>query len=70
MDASTNELTVNADQKILHLIHESKWMLQMKLEIPDSAKVVLAKESQFKQYKMHLEHCLKDYKEVKLASIL
>ncbi|CAK8694917.1 unnamed protein product [Clavelina lepadiformis] len=58
------ELMVNADPQILHLIQESKWMLRMKLEIPEAAKTILHREKQFKHYKIHLEQCLHDYKKV------
>ncbi|XP_077973667.1 uncharacterized protein LOC120348568 isoform X2 [Styela clava] len=60
----TGELSVNVDQKILNLIQETKWMLRMNLEVPSAAKTILARETQFKKYKMHLEQCLYDYKEV------
>jgi len=60
------ELQVNADQQIPRQIQEAKWMLRMKLEIPDAAKLLLSKEKQFKHYKIHLEQCLHDYKKVGL----
>ena len=58
---------VNADSHILNLIHESKWMLRMKLEIPETAKLILAKEKQFKYFKIHLEQCLQDYTAVSVV---
>ena len=61
---------MNADSQILNLIHESKWMLRMKLEIPETAKAILAKEKQFKYYKIHLEQCLQDYASVSTLKFL
>lgn len=61
---------MNVDQKILNLIHETKWMLRMNLDVPNAAKTVLAREKQFKKYKMHLEQCLYDYKLVSRPTYL
>ena len=58
------KLIVNADKQVLNLIHETKWMIRLKLEIPETAELILTKEKQFKHYKIHLEQCLQDYTEV------
>ena len=57
-------LVLNVDPQIPLLIQEAKWMLRMKLEVPETAKLVLSREKRFKHYKNHLEQCLHDYHEV------
>lgn len=46
----TNKLHVNFDHQILELLRESKCLMRIGYEIPDSAKMVLMQEDKFKNY--------------------
>ena len=46
----SNKLHVNVDHQILELLRESKCLMRIGYEIPDSAKMVLMQESKFKNY--------------------
>ncbi|CAH1799095.1 unnamed protein product [Owenia fusiformis] len=61
---SSKQILVNADERVLELIQEAKWLKRLGIAIPDSAEQVLAQEQRFKQYKNHLELVLKEYKDV------
>ena len=49
---------------MLELIHEAKWLTRLGIQVPESAAVIMAQESRFKNYKSHLELVLNEYKEV------
>ncbi|XP_064629693.1 uncharacterized protein LOC135488785 isoform X2 [Lineus longissimus] len=57
----TRKIMVNADERVLELIQEAKWLLRLGISIPESAHVVLRQEGRFKNYKDHLELVLKDF---------
>ncbi|XP_052807484.1 dynein axonemal heavy chain 5-like isoform X7 [Mya arenaria] len=60
----TNEIVVNADERVLELIHEAKWLTRLGIQIPESAAAIMAQESRFKNYKSHLELVLNEYRQV------
>ncbi|XP_052242570.1 uncharacterized protein LOC127852659 [Dreissena polymorpha] len=60
----TNEIVVNADERVLELIHEAKWLTRLGIQIPESAAAIMAQESRFKSYKSHLELVLNEYRSV------
>ncbi|KAL4232681.1 hypothetical protein ACF0H5_007369 [Mactra antiquata] len=60
----TDEIVVNADERVLELIHEAKWLTRLGIQIPESAAAIMAQESRFKNYKSHLELVLNEYREV------
>ncbi|XP_053397319.1 dynein axonemal heavy chain 5-like isoform X6 [Mercenaria mercenaria] len=60
----TNEIVVNADERVLELIHEAKWLTRLGIQVPESAAAIMAQEARFKNYKSHLELVLNDYKDV------
>ncbi|XP_070190368.1 uncharacterized protein [Littorina saxatilis] len=60
----TREVVVNADERVLELIHEAKWLTRLDIAIPDSAQSVLEQEGRFKKYRAHLELVLSDYRQV------
>ncbi|XP_052708586.1 uncharacterized protein LOC128183562 isoform X10 [Crassostrea angulata] len=61
---TTEEIVVNADERVLELIHEAKWLTRLGIQIPDAAIAIMQQESRFKSYKSHLELVLNEYKEV------
>ncbi|XP_066278010.1 uncharacterized protein [Branchiostoma lanceolatum] len=60
----TGEIVVNADERILQLIQESRWMVRLGIPMPESVQDIVAQEHRFKSYKMHLEQCLQEYRDV------
>lgn len=54
-------LYVNFDREILQLIRETKWLLRLGVEVPESAKMVLLQEDKFKHYYNQLSYVLKEY---------
>lgn len=46
------------------LFQESKWLLRLGIDIPQSARELMAQEKKFKQYKSNLDMLLRSYKEV------
>ncbi|XP_013393403.1 dynein gamma chain, flagellar outer arm-like [Lingula anatina] len=60
----TKQVVVNADERVLELIHEAKWLTRLGIEIPESAQSVLNQEDRFKSYKSHLELCLQEFHSV------
>ena len=61
---SNNKLYVNFDREILQLIRETKCLLRMNVEAPESAKMVLLQEAKFKSYYNKLSYALEQYEEV------
>ncbi|XP_041355189.1 dynein gamma chain, flagellar outer arm-like isoform X3 [Gigantopelta aegis] len=60
----TNEIVVNADERVLELIHEAKWLTRLEVPIPESAAAIMQQEGRFKNYKSHLELVLTEYRKV------
>ncbi|CAL1527205.1 unnamed protein product [Lymnaea stagnalis] len=60
----SGEIIVNADERVLELIHEAKWMTRLDIQVPDSALAVMQQEGRFKSYKSHLELVLSEFKEL------
>ena len=58
------KLLVNFDKDIMRLIRESKFMLRLDVEVPTSAKLVLAQEERFKSYYNRLTHLIDEYERV------
>ncbi|KAL9651365.1 hypothetical protein ABK040_001315 [Willaertia magna] len=55
-----DRLYVNFDIEIIQLIRESKWLMRLGVEIPESAKNVLLQEHKFKAYFNELTFVLKE----------
>jgi dynein heavy chain len=47
--------------RVLQLIQEAKWLIRLGIQIPESAQTILRQEGRFKNYKDHLELCLKEF---------
>eukprot|EP00741_Cyanophora_paradoxa_P017811 tig00021017_g17202.t1 len=58
------KLYVNFDREILQLIHETKCLQRMGVEVPEVAKMVLLQEEKFKSYYNQLQFVLKEYDRV------
>ncbi|XP_041462850.1 dynein heavy chain 8, axonemal-like [Lytechinus variegatus] len=61
---NTGEVVVNADDRVLQLVQECRWMKRLDIEIPESALAVAKQEQRFKSYMNHLELCLKEFKDI------
>jgi len=61
---ANNKLYVNFDREILQLIRETKCLMRMGVEAPESAKMVLLQEAKFKSYYNKLSYALEQYEEV------
>lgn len=61
---SNSKLYVNFDREILQLIRETKCLMRMGVEAPESAKMVLLQEQKFKSYYNKLSFALEQYEEV------
>ncbi|XP_068697910.1 dynein axonemal heavy chain 8-like [Montipora foliosa] len=62
--SETRQLLVNADGRLLELIQESKSLLRLGIQLPDTAVDVLKQEHRLKVYKQSLELVLEDYYKV------
>ncbi|XP_064411344.1 dynein axonemal heavy chain 5-like [Latimeria chalumnae] len=60
----TKELVVNADQRIVELIEEAKWMVRLGIRVPETALLASRQEKKFKLYRSHLEDVLQEYQQV------
>ncbi|XP_074662754.1 uncharacterized protein LOC141915202 [Tubulanus polymorphus] len=63
----TKEIVANTDEGVVELIQEAKWLMRLGIQIPESAMVVLQQELRFKKYKDNIEHCLKEFRDVREA---
>ena len=60
----TGALLVNFDPDIVKLIKEAKFMLQLDVHVPNTAKLVLAQEERFKSYFNRLTHLITEHERV------
>eukprot|EP00002_Diphylleia_rotans_P028875 TRINITY_DN5840_c0_g1_i3.p1 TRINITY_DN5840_c0_g1~~TRINITY_DN5840_c0_g1_i3.p1 ORF type:complete len:4482 (-),score=987.95 TRINITY_DN5840_c0_g1_i3:157-13602(-) len=58
------KLYVNFDREILQLIRETKTLIRLGVEVPESARVVLLQEEKFKSYYDQLEYALNEYQRI------
>ena len=58
---SNGKLYVNFDREIMQLIRETKCLLRIGVEVPESAKMVLMQEDKFKSYYNKLAYALEQY---------
>lgn len=61
---NTGRLHVNFDREILQLLRETKCLMRMGQEVPESAKMVLAQEEKFKLHFNLLSHAISEYERV------
>ena len=60
----TEKLFVNFDKEILQLIRETKCLQRVKVDVPDSARMVLVHEDKYKSYYNQLFFALQEYERV------
>jgi dynein heavy chain len=60
----TDNLFVNFDREILQLIRETKCLQRVKVEVPDSAHMVLVHEEKYKSYYNQLLFALQEYERI------
>lgn len=53
--------SINSDDKLVILFQEVKWLSRLNIDLPSSAKELLAQEKKFKLYKSNLDTLLNDY---------
>ena len=47
---TAGQYQVNFDQSLIELIHETKWLRRMGLDIPEAAMVLLQQETKYRNY--------------------
>jgi len=60
----SGKLFVNFDAEILQLIRETKCLMQIQLEVPEGAKMMLMQDEKFKQYYNHIAYTLKEFEKI------
>ena len=60
----TDKLHVNFDREIMQLLRETRCLMRMGIEVPESAKMVLMQEQKFKEHHNLLSHALTEYEKV------
>ncbi|XP_018096048.2 dynein heavy chain 5, axonemal [Xenopus laevis] len=60
-DPITQQLAVNTDMRIIHLIEETKWMLRFGIPVPEAALAAFQQSEKFKMYKSDLEDVVQEY---------
>ena len=60
----TDNLLVNFDREILQLIRETKSLQRVKVEVPDTARMVLVHEDKYKSYYNQLSFALTEYERI------
>ena len=61
---SNDRLYVNFDREILQLIRESKSLMRLGIEVPETARIVLLQEDKFKSYYNELSYSISQYDSV------
>ncbi|KAM8953036.1 dynein axonemal heavy chain 5-like [Pelodytes ibericus] len=64
-DSVTQQLMVNTDWRIIHLIEETKWMLRLGIHVPEAAVVAFQQGEKFKMYKSDLQDMVSEYEKLK-----
>ena len=65
----TDKLHVNFDREILQLLRETRCLMRMGIEVPESAKMVLMQEQKFKEHHNLLSHALTEY-DIVMSNVL
>ncbi|EDQ85635.1 uncharacterized protein MONBRDRAFT_29039, partial [Monosiga brevicollis MX1] len=60
----TGDLVVNIDPQIMQLIRETKIMQKLKLEIPESAKLLCLQEDRLRKHEVELQQLVREYTDV------
>ncbi|KAM5165175.1 dynein axonemal heavy chain 5-like [Mantella aurantiaca] len=60
----TQELRVNTDMRIIHLIEETKWMLRLGIRVPEAALQAYQQADKFKMYKSNLQDVVEEYERI------
>ncbi|XP_071954985.1 uncharacterized protein [Antedon mediterranea] len=60
----TRCIVVNADERVLQMMQECRWMSRLGINVPESALLVAKQEHRFKSYQNHLLQCLSELNDV------
>ncbi|KIZ06068.1 Dynein gamma chain, flagellar outer arm [Monoraphidium neglectum] len=60
----SGQLLVNLDRDVMTLIREAKYLQQMEVAVPESARLLLLQEDKFKFYFSQLSHVVREYEAV------
>ncbi|XP_033113255.1 dynein heavy chain 5, axonemal-like isoform X2 [Anneissia japonica] len=60
----TRCIVVNADERVLQMMQECRWMSRLGISVPEAALLVAKQEHRFKSYQNHLVQCLNELNEV------
>ncbi|XP_077343463.1 dynein axonemal heavy chain 5-like [Lithobates pipiens] len=63
-EPGTQQLRVNTDMRIIHLIEETKWMLRLGIHVPEAALHAYQQADKFKMYKSNLQDVVEDYERI------
>lgn len=63
-DRVTGELSVNADNRLVSMVHEARWLQRLGIEIPNLVQEALNQELRLKLYSQNLQECLDYFKRV------
>ncbi|XP_018425842.1 PREDICTED: dynein gamma chain, flagellar outer arm-like [Nanorana parkeri] len=63
-DPATQQLRVNTDMRIIHLIEETKWMLRLGISVPEAALQAHQQADKFKMYKSNLQDVVEEYERI------
>lgn len=63
-DRVTGELSVNADNRLVSMVHEARWLQRLGIEIPNVVQEALNQELRLKLYSQNLQECLDYFKRV------
>ncbi|XP_068137634.1 dynein axonemal heavy chain 5-like isoform X2 [Hyperolius riggenbachi] len=66
-DPVTQQLMVNNDMRIIHLIEETKWMLKLEKHVPDAALQAYQQADKFKMYRSSLQDVVQQYERTQRA---
>ncbi|KAM9316607.1 uncharacterized protein PAF06_007656 [Gastrophryne carolinensis] len=67
-DPVTQQLMVNTDMRIIHLIEETKWMLRLGIHVPEAAVQAYHQADRFKMYQSNLQDVVSKY--IKIQSTI
>ncbi|KAM4771050.1 dynein axonemal heavy chain 5-like [Rhinophrynus dorsalis] len=63
-DPITQQLEVNSDPRIIHLIEETKWMVRLGIQVPETAILAFQQAEKFKIYRSDLQDMVQEYRKL------
>ncbi|KAM4694307.1 uncharacterized protein O3C94_004765 [Discoglossus pictus] len=60
-DPFTQQLKVNTDLRIMHVFEETKWLVRLGVNVPETALMALQQAEKFKMYRSDLQDMVQEY---------